>query len=52
MAPYGRGRGKTDIASQAHTVKKAWPEGEKNAKLFASSLLDRWLGTGSLTAEP
>ena len=46
------GEEKTDIASQAHTVKKAWPEEENDAKLFASSLLDRWLGTGSLTAEP
>ena len=50
MAPYGRGRGNGQ-ASQAHTVKKAWPEDEKSVKLFASSLLDRWLGTGSLTAE-
>lgn len=37
-----------DLASQAHAIKKEWPEDETASKLFASSLLDGWLRSGLL----
>jgi hypothetical protein len=39
-----------DLASQAHAIKKEWPEDETASKLFASSLLDGWLRSGFLKA--
>ncbi|MDP6194877.1 MAG: hypothetical protein QF880_04070 [Candidatus Poseidonia sp.] len=39
-----------DLASQAHAIKKEWPEDETASKLFASSLLDGWLSSGLLKA--
>jgi hypothetical protein len=39
-----------DLASQAHAIKKEWPEDETASKLFASSLLDGWLRSGLLKA--
>ncbi|MGB0312526.1 MAG: hypothetical protein ACPGDD_01400 [Poseidonia sp.] len=38
-----------DLASQLHVVKQAWPEEADAGRLFASGLLDRWLGTGLLS---
>ncbi len=37
-----------DLASQAHAVKKEWPQDEKSSKLYASKLLDQWLRSGTL----
>ncbi len=38
-----------DLASQVHAVRHAWPEEMNDGRLFASSLLDRWLRTGFLS---
>lgn len=38
-----------DLASQVHAVRNAWPEEMTESRLFASSLLDRWLRTGLLS---
>ncbi len=40
-----------DLASQLHLVKQAWPEEADASRLYASKLLDRWLGTGRFSAE-
>lgn len=42
------GDAEMDLASQAHAIKKEWPDDEKGSKLYASKLLDDWLGTGFL----
>ena len=39
-----------DLASQVHHLKHAWPQEADASRLFASKLLDGWLGTGQLTA--
>ena len=39
-----------DLASQVHHLKHAWPQEADAGRLFASKLLDGWLGTGQLTA--
>ena len=40
-----------DLASQLYMVKQAWPEAADTGRLFASTLLDQWLGTGRFWAE-
>jgi len=40
-----------DLASQLHLVKHAWPDEADASRLYASKLLDRWLGTGQFSAE-
>jgi len=41
----------TDLASQLYAAKQAWPDGDDGGRLFASTLLDQWLGTGRFWAE-
>ena len=41
-----------DLASRLHLVNRAWPEEAEASRLFASGLLDRWLGTGQFSTEP
>lgn len=38
-----------DVVSQMESVRQAWPEDADDARLFASSVLDRWLKTGVLS---
>ena len=40
----------TDLASQLHLVKQAWPDDQGGGRLFAGSLLDRWLSTGRFSS--
>ena len=42
------GDAEMDLASQAHAIKKEWPEDETASKLYASTLLDEWLSSGLL----
>lgn len=42
------GDAEMDLASQAHAIKKTWPEEETASKLHASKLLDAWLTSGTL----
>ena len=41
----------TDLASQLYATKQAWPDEDDAGRLFASTLLDQWLGTGRLSAD-
>lgn len=43
------GDGDVDLASQVHVLRNAWPEEQSDGRLFASSLIDRWLATGQLS---
>jgi hypothetical protein len=43
------GDGEVDLASQVYALRNIWPEEESEGRLFASTLLDRWLRTGQLS---
>ena len=43
------GDAEVDLASQVHTIRQGWPEKQEEGRLFASTLLDRWLRTGHLS---
>ena len=44
------GDAEVDLASQVHTIRQGWPEKQEEGRLFASTLLDRWLRTGHLSS--
>tara|TARA_Y100000991_G_scaffold35198_2_gene23490 strand:- start:7468 stop:7875 length:408 start_codon:yes stop_codon:yes gene_type:complete len=44
------GDAEVDLASQVHAIRQGWPEKQEEGRLFASTLLDRWLRTGHLSS--